>query len=157
MCWWCTQLLQGQNVDKLIEDGKIGEKGRSQEEALLSPQLCVPTVVALLLSLWLHQVCSCQVEAVCLEVDGAAAVSSDGELQPEQTLSIQGLNTSDNWHLAKLEPAQLQVFQQPSQFVHQIIPEVHLDWVKDNLHVQSLSPSLVADSLIIWTPARSSH
>ena len=42
----------------------------------------------------------------------------------------------DNWHHAKLEPAQLQVFQQSAQFAHQIIPEFCLDWFKDNLHVQ---------------------
>ena len=37
----------------------------------------------------------------------------------------------ENWHHAKLEPAQ-----QPAQFAHQIIPEFHIDWFKDYLHVQ---------------------
>ena len=53
-----------------------GEKGHSQEEVLLSPQLCLPAVVALLLRLRLHQVCSCEAEAVCLD-DEAAAAGSD--------------------------------------------------------------------------------
>ena len=92
ICRWCAQLLQGQNIGKFVEDSKTGEKGRSQEEVLLFPQLCLPAVVALLLRLWLHQVCPCKAEAVCRD-EAAAASSSDGELQPEPCLSIQGLNT----------------------------------------------------------------
>ena len=61
------------------------------------------------------------------------------------------------WQLAPRQAGTSSVFQQPAQLGHHIIPAFHLDWFKIIFMYKNLAPSLLADMLIIWIPARSSQ